>query len=119
MSDFVIRVENLSKRYTIGHQRQERYVALRDAIANTTRSLKQRIFHPLQKCEDPDHKEFWTLKDESFEIKQGDRPWGVGNNPKTAVWEYLKTHPEFAIDKSIQNKLLITVAPDGYLQRIK
>lgn len=48
-----------------------------------------------------------------------DRPWGKGNNPKTAVWEYLKTHPEFEIDKSIQNKLLITVAPDGYLKRIK
>lgn len=46
-----------------------------------------------------------------------DRPWGVENNPKTAVWEYLKTHPEFEIDKSIQNKLLITVAPDGYLRR--
>jgi cephalosporin hydroxylase len=48
-----------------------------------------------------------------------DRPWGVGNNPKTAVWEYLKTHSEFEIDKSIQNKLLITVAPDGYLKRLK
>jgi cephalosporin hydroxylase len=48
-----------------------------------------------------------------------DRPWGVGNNPKTAVWEYLKTHPEFEIDKSIQHKLLITVAPDGYLKRIR
>jgi cephalosporin hydroxylase len=47
-----------------------------------------------------------------------DRPWGPGDNPKTAVWEYLKTHPEFRIDKSIQNKLLITVAPDGYLKRI-
>jgi len=47
-----------------------------------------------------------------------DRPWGPGNNPKTAVWEYLKTHPEFQIDQSIQNKLLITVAPDGYLRRI-
>ena len=46
-----------------------------------------------------------------------DRPWGPGNNPKTAVWEYLKTHPEFEIDKSIQHKLLITVAPDGYLRR--
>ncbi len=47
-----------------------------------------------------------------------DRPWGPGNNPKTAVWEYLKTHPEFEIDKSIQHKLLITVAPDGYLRRV-
>ncbi len=47
-----------------------------------------------------------------------DRPWGPGDNPKTAVWEYLKTHTEFEIDKSIQHKLLITVAPDGYLKRL-
>lgn len=46
-----------------------------------------------------------------------DRPWGPGNNPKTAVWEYLKTHPEFEIDHSIHHKLLITVAPEGYLKR--
>jgi cephalosporin hydroxylase len=48
----------------------------------------------------------------------GDRPWGPGNNPKTAVWEYLKSHPEFEIDKSIPHKLLITVAPDGFLKRL-
>ena len=48
-----------------------------------------------------------------------DRPWGPGDNPKTAVWEYLKAHPEFEIDKSIQHKLLITVAPDGYLKRVR
>lgn len=47
-----------------------------------------------------------------------DRPWGPGNNPKTAVWEYLKAHPEFEIDKNMQHKLLITVAPDGYLKRV-
>jgi cephalosporin hydroxylase len=47
-----------------------------------------------------------------------ERPWGAGDNPKTAVWEYLKNHSEFEIDKSIQDKLLITVAPDGYLKRI-
>lgn len=47
-----------------------------------------------------------------------DRPWAPGNNPKTAVWEYLKDHSDFEIDKSIQDKLLITVAPDGYLKRI-
>ena len=59
-----------------------------------------------------------------------ERPWGKGNNPKTAVREYLR-HLEtegskaingsglkFEIDKSIENKLLITVAPDGYLKRI-
>jgi len=48
-----------------------------------------------------------------------DRPWGKGNNPKTAVWKFLKTNHRFVIDKEIQNKLLITVAPDGYLRCIK
>ena len=46
-----------------------------------------------------------------------DRPWDVGNNPKTAVHEWLKQHPEFEIDKEIDNKLLISVAPDGYLRK--
>ena len=48
-----------------------------------------------------------------------DRPWGPGDNPKTAVWQYIKSHPEFVIDKTIQDKLLITVAPDGYLKRMR
>ena len=46
------------------------------------------------------------------------RPWHPGNSPKSAVHEYLKTHAEFEIDKSIQNKLMITLVPDGYLKRI-
>lgn len=47
-----------------------------------------------------------------------DRPWGPGDNPKTAVWKYLESHREFEIDKSIEDKLVLTVAPDGYLKRI-
>jgi cephalosporin hydroxylase len=47
-----------------------------------------------------------------------DRPWGPGNSPKTAVHEFLKSHTEFKSDKSIDQRLLISVAPDGYLQRI-
>ena len=46
------------------------------------------------------------------------RPWGKGNNAKTAVWNFLKRHPEFEVDKSIEHKLAITVAPDGYLKRV-
>ncbi|WEN16335.1 cephalosporin hydroxylase family protein [Rhodanobacter sp. AS-Z3] len=58
-----------------------------------------------------------------------DRPWGKGNNPKTAVWEYLRRLKEdgrvatdgkplvFEIDRALESKLLITVAPDGYLRR--
>lgn len=60
---------------------------------------------------------FDTLIDNMPAEMFGDRPWGPGNNPKTAVWEYLKTHPEFEIDKMIEDKLLITVAPDGFLRR--
>jgi cephalosporin hydroxylase len=47
-----------------------------------------------------------------------DRPWGPGDNPKTALREFLKAHPEFEIDKNIDHKLLISVAPDGYLRRV-
>lgn len=47
-----------------------------------------------------------------------DRPWDKGANPKTAVWEFLKTHPEFEIDRAMQDKLQITVAPDGFLKRL-
>ena len=55
------------------------------------------------------------LPDEMFT----DRSWGRGDNPKTAVWEYLRNHPEFEIDTNITSKLLITVAPDGYLKRVR
>jgi cephalosporin hydroxylase len=48
----------------------------------------------------------------------GDRPWGRGDNPKTAVWAYLRDHPEFEIDRATQAKLSITVAPDGFLRRL-
>ena len=48
-----------------------------------------------------------------------DRPWGPGNNPKTAVDEFLKSHPEFENDESVEKKLLITVAPGGYLKRVR
>ncbi len=48
-----------------------------------------------------------------------DRPWGPGNNPKTALWDYVERHPEFEIDKQMFEKLLISVCPDGFLKRIK
>ena len=60
---------------------------------------------------------FDTIVEELPKEMFPDRPWGPGNNPKTAVCEFLKTHPEFEIDKSIDNKLLISVAPDGFLKR--
>lgn len=47
------------------------------------------------------------------------RPWGISNNPRTAVDEFLKVNKGFKVDESIDNKLLISVAPGGYLKRIK
>ncbi|RYZ29022.1 MAG: cephalosporin hydroxylase [Sphingobacteriales bacterium] len=48
-----------------------------------------------------------------------DRPWDKGNNPKTAVWEFLKHHSDFEINHEIDHKLLISVAPEGYLKRVR
>ena len=47
------------------------------------------------------------------------RPWNKGNNPMTAVHEFLKSTDRFVVDKETENKLLITVAPTGYLKCIK
>lgn len=48
-----------------------------------------------------------------------DRPWARGNNPYTAVHAFLGTTDDFVIDREIATKLLVTVAPDGYLRRAK
>lgn len=48
-----------------------------------------------------------------------DRPWGPGDNPKTAVDEYLRSHPEFEVDHEMDDKLLVSVAPGGYLKRTR
>ena len=48
-----------------------------------------------------------------------DRPWGPGNSPKSAARQYLKKHPEFEVDKKMDAKLQISVAPDGYLRRLR
>lgn len=61
---------------------------------------------------------FDTVVEDLPEDLNWDRPWNKKRNPKTAVREYLKSNNDFIIDKSIQSKLLITVAPDGYLKRI-
>ncbi|MFZ5453836.1 MAG: cephalosporin hydroxylase family protein [Thermodesulfobacteriota bacterium] len=47
-----------------------------------------------------------------------DRPWDKGNNPKTAVSEFLAANQRFQLDEDLESKLLITVAPGGYLKCI-
>lgn len=62
---------------------------------------------------------FDTIIEDMPEDSFPDRPWGKGNNPKTAVMEFLRRNDRFVIDEEIGSKLLITVAPDGYLRCVK
>ena len=61
---------------------------------------------------------FDTLIEDMPEDHYPDRPWGPGNNPKSALFSWIADHPNFEIDKSIDTKLLVTVAPDGFLRRL-
>ena len=60
---------------------------------------------------------FDTVIEEMPKSMYPDRPWGPGDNPKTAVHKYVAKHGEFVIDRTWQNKLMLTVASDGYLKR--
>ena len=62
---------------------------------------------------------FDTVIEDMPENFFSNRPWGKGNNPKTAVMEFLRNNDRFEIDKDMENKLLITSAPCGYLKCIK
>jgi len=62
---------------------------------------------------------FDTIVEDLPQALSGDRPWGPGDNPKTAARRYLASHPEFEIDRRIDRQLLIGVAPEGYLKRVR
>jgi lipopolysaccharide transport system ATP-binding protein len=77
MTDTIIKVNGLGKRYRIWHQRPERYTALRDVISNKVR----RIFDAeWGKEKISAYEDFWALKDVSFEIKRGEVVGIIGRN---------------------------------------
>ena len=62
---------------------------------------------------------FDTVIEDLAGVEFVDRPWGKGSNPKTAVLDFLKKNSDFVVKYSIDEKLLISAAPGGYLKRVK
>jgi len=83
MSDTIIRVENLGKKYLIKHQQQDSYTALRDVITDKVKSLGKKIISPWNHKQSSTYsttEEFWALKDISFKVKQGEVIGIIGRN---------------------------------------
>lgn len=81
MSDTIIQIENLGKKYILQHKQSERYTSLRDVISGKAASIARRVLNPeSNKKADPTREEFWALKDVSFEVDRGEVIGIIGRN---------------------------------------
>src|SRR5256885_14469248 len=76
MSQAIITIENLGKKYSIRHQRNERYTVLRDVIANKARSFFRHNGDELSATRE----DFWALKNVGFEVGSGEVVGIIGRN---------------------------------------
>jgi len=109
--------ENIAKQVHDFSKDKKQILVVLDSMHTHEHVLKELEFYSPLVTKDSYLVVFDTIIEDMPEDFFPDRPWGKGNNPKTAVWEFLKTNDRFEIDKEMENKLLITVAPDGYLRR--
>src|ERR1700742_1711734 len=82
MSNGVITIENLGKKYIIGHQQEGGYHTLRDVVTNAARRASRRLLRPFNgaSTSNGSKETFWALRDVSFEIKQGEVVGIIGRN---------------------------------------
>ncbi|HYP19996.1 MAG TPA: ABC transporter ATP-binding protein, partial [Chloroflexia bacterium] len=80
MSDRVIKINGLGKKYTIGRYQGQHYLALRDVVADSARRLKHRLLNPVRPKAEAGGKEFWALRDVSFEVSEGEVVGIIGKN---------------------------------------
>lgn len=111
----IIKVNNISKKYIIGHDKNAvvQYKTLRDSLTHTARGIYQRFRHPLSiNKENTEIEEFWALKNISFEVDQGDKIGIIGRNGagKSTLLKILSritepSHGEFEINGRVASLL--------------